>query len=272
MNPTTTTTTTVQPSLSRRGLALAATALLALGAVACSSDTDANTSANSEPLSTAVVETIDVTTTTESVSTTTATTATTEVAPADTTEVASAALTEVASVGLTDDEVAGLLWMREEEQLAHDVYTTLGELWGLRIFENIASSEQTHVDAALQVLEQYDIDDPAAGNELGTFTDPQMQVLYDELVADGSTSLVDALEVGALIEELDISDLRLRASATDVAALTTLYANLEKGSRNHLRAFTSQLEERDVVYEPTQLDPEAYEAIVSSPSERGRDN
>ncbi len=265
MNPTTT-----QPSLSRRGLALAATALLALGAVACSTDSDTVTDADTagiiaatEPSSTDVVETVEVTTT-ESASDTTSTIDTTEVAPADT--------TEVASTALTDDEVAGLLWMREEEQLAHDVYTTLGELWGIRIFENIASSEQSHVDAALQVLEQYDIDDPAAGNELGTFTDPQIQALYDELVADGSTSLVDALKVGALIEELDISDLRLRASATDVAALTTLYANLEKGSRNHLRAFTSQLEGRDVVYEPTQLDPDAYAAIVSSPTERGHDN
>ncbi len=257
MNPTTT-----QPSLSRRGLALAATALLALGAVACSTDSDTVTDADTagiiaatEPSSTDVVETVEVTTT-ESASDTTSTIDT----------------TEVASTALTDDEVAGLLWMREEEQLAHDVYTTLGELWGIRILENIASSEQSHVDAALQVLEQYDIDDPAAGNELGTFTDPQIQALYDELVADGSTSLVDALKVGALIEELDISDLRLRASATDVAALTTLYANLEKGSRNHLRAFTSQLEGRDVVYEPTQLDPDAYAAIVSSPTERGHDN
>ncbi len=265
MNRTTAINATArQPSPSRRGLALAATVVLALGAVACSSDTDAdtaNTIANSEPLSTDVVETIDVTTTMASIP---ETTATTDAAPADT--------TEVASVGLTDDEVAGLLWMREEEQLAHDVYATLGDLWGLRIFENIASSEQSHVDAALQVLEQYDIDDPAAGNELGTFTDPQIQTLYDELVADGSASLVAALEVGALIEELDISDLRLRASTTDVAALTTLYANLEKGSRNHLRAFTSQLEGRDVVYEPTQLDPDAYAAIVSSPTERGHDN
>ncbi len=159
--------------------------------------------------------------------------------------------------------------MREEEQLAHDVYATLGEVWDLRIFENITASEQSHIDAALGVLEDYGIDDPAAGNEPGTFTDPQIQALYDRLVADGSTSLIAALEVGAFIEELDIADLRLRSSATDVEALTTLYANLERGSRNHLRAFTSQLESRDVVYEPTQLDVEAYEEIVSSPTERG---
>ena len=171
---------------------------------------------------------------------------------------------------LTDDEIAGLLWMREEEQLAHDVYTTLGDLWGLRIFENISAAETTHVAAVVDLLDRYGIGDPAAGNEHGTFTDPQIQALYDQLVTDGSVSLLAALSVGALIEELDISDLRLRSSATDVVDITTVYANLEKGSRNHLRAFTSELADRDVIYEPTQLDLDAYEAIVSSPMERGR--
>jgi hypothetical protein len=172
---------------------------------------------------------------------------------------------------LTDDELAGLLWMREEEQLAHDVYMTLHEQWGLRIFENIAGSESTHIEAALGVLADFGIADPAAGNDPGEFTEPQIQALYDRLVEQGSGSLEDALEVGAFIEELDIDDLRIRAAATDTLALTDLYARLEQGSRNHLRAFTSQLERRDVSYEPTQLDADAYAEIVSSPMERGHD-
>ena len=172
---------------------------------------------------------------------------------------------------LSDDELAGLLWMREEEQLAHDVYVALGDLWGIRIFENIAASETTHIDAALGLLDQFAITDPAADNAPGTFTNPQIQDLYDEFVDRGSVSMIDALEVGALIEELDISDLRARTAATDDADIIAVYARLEQGSRNHLRAFTSQLEARDVTYEPTVLDPEAFDAIVSSAMERGRD-
>ena len=220
----------------RRGLALAATALLSFGAVACSAETSTSPETSTIPATGAGAEE-----------------------------------RSWAGVALTDDEVAGLLWIREEEQLAHDVYTTLGQIWDVRIFENIASSERSHIDAALRVLDNYGIEDPAAGNELGTFTEPQIQALYDQLVADGSGSLVAALQVGALIEELDITDLRLRSSATEVDTLAGLYANLEKGSRNHLRAFTSQLEARDVVYEPTQLDVDDYEMIVSSPTERGHD-
>ena len=161
--------------------------------------------------------------------------------------------------------------MREEEQLAHDVYVVLGDLWGVRIFENIASSETSHIDAVAGLLGQFDIDDPAAGNEPGEFTNPTLQGLYDQLIADGSGSLDAALQVGALIEELDISDLQVRSAATDVSDIATVYANLERGSRNHLRAFISQLELRGVTYEPTQLDSATFDAIVSSETERGRD-
>lgn len=171
---------------------------------------------------------------------------------------------------LSESDVAGLVFMREEEQLAHDVYVTLGDLWGLRIFENIAASETTHVDAVIDLLDRYGIADPAAGNEPGTFTDPALQDLYDRLIADGSESLEAALRVGALIEELDIDDLQIRSAATDVADIVVVYANLEKGSRNHLRAFVSQLTERGLTYEPTRLDPAIFDAIVSSEMERGR--
>lgn len=188
-----------------------------------------------------------------------------EPTPIDTTPT----LATTTASALTDDEIAGLLWMREEEQLAHDVYVVLGDLWGRRIFENIAASETTHIDAVSGLLDQYDIDDPTAGNEPGTFTDPTLQGLYDQLIADGSQSLDAALRVGALIEELDISDLQTNSAAMEVPEITAVYANLARGSRNHLRAFTSQLDRRGEIYEPTQLDQVTFDAIVSSETERG---
>ena len=53
--------------------------------------------------------------------------------------------------------VDGLLWMREEEKLARDVYLTLADLWGLRPFTNIARSEQSHMDSVAFLLDRYDI-------------------------------------------------------------------------------------------------------------------
>jgi hypothetical protein len=234
--------------LHRRVVGVAASAILVLGA--CSEDTASDRGVVTDSTIT------DSTITAEP--STVGTTSPTETAAASTTVSA-----------LSDDEVAGLLWMREEEQLAHDVYTVLGDRWGLQIFDNIADSESMHVGAVADLLVRYGLVDPAADNVPGTFDDPTLQDLYDQLVVDGSGSLVAALQVGARIEELDRVDLQVRPAQTDEAAIVSVYANLEKGSRNHLRAFVSELEARGVTYEPTQLDQAAFDAIVSSEIERG---
>ena len=62
---------------------------------------------------------------------------------------------------LNAEEEAGLLFMREEEKLARDVYLELFDEWGLRVFENIAESEQKHMDAVLYLLGKYGLEDPA---------------------------------------------------------------------------------------------------------------
>jgi hypothetical protein len=168
---------------------------------------------------------------------------------------------------LTAEEEAGLLRMREEEKLAHDVYVALGQSWGTKAFTNIAAAEQTHADAVGTLLDRYEIADPSEGKGAGSFTDPAIQDLYASLVEQGSGSLVDALTVGATIEDLDIADLQARA--TDTADIALVYANLEKGSRNHLRAFTKQLDRNGASYTPTHITQAEYDAIVSSDMERG---
>jgi hypothetical protein len=172
---------------------------------------------------------------------------------------------------LTTAEKDGLLWMREEEKLAHDVYVTLYEKWNLPIFQNISQSELTHTDAVKSLLDRYSLDDPAVGKDVGVFVNPTLQGLYDQLVAQGSQSLADALVVGATIEDLDIVDLQTRPAQTDKADIQLVYANLMKGSRNHLRAFTQTLtSQTGQSYTPQYLDQVAYEAIINSPTERGQ--
>lgn len=186
----------------------------------------------------------------------------------DPTRPTAVALTEPIGESLNQADVDGLVWIREEEKLARDVYLALSETWDLPIFSNIAASEQTHTDAVGDLLELYGISDPMADDAPGVFQDPTIQSLYDDFVQQGSRSLVEALTVGVAIEDLDIVDLRLRESG--VAAIDEVYANLEKGSRNHLRAFVSNLERQGGDYSPSHLALEEYEAIIDSPPERGR--
>jgi hypothetical protein len=78
---------------------------------------------------------------------------------------------------------------------------------GDKIFLNISDSEQQHTDAVLGLIEKYNLPDPAADTPMGEFDNLVLQGLYDLLTAQGTASLIDALIVGATIEDLDINDL-----------------------------------------------------------------
>jgi hypothetical protein len=138
-------------------------------------------------------------------------------------------------------EIDGLLWMREEEKLARDAYNVFFEQYHMQIFANIAASEQQHMDAILTLLNRYGIPDPAAGSDPGEFTNPDLQALYDQLVAQGAASLQAAYEVGVTIEMTDIDDLNERLAAVTHRDIREVYLNLKTASQNHLRAFQRQL-------------------------------
>jgi hypothetical protein len=172
--------------------------------------------------------------------------------------------------GLTDDEVAGLVYMREEEKLAKDVYLGLYDLLGLNIFRNIAGSEQTHTDAVKNLLEMFEIEDPADTSPTGVFANEDLQKLYDNLMAVGEQSLGDALKVGAAIEEIDILDLQEYLESTQNEEIRRVYQNLLRGSENHLRAFTSTLEQQTgEIYVPQYMSQADYDAVVTGSSSRG---
>lgn len=171
---------------------------------------------------------------------------------------------------ISTDESGALVFMREEEKLARDVYEYLGNRWGLKIFSNIAASEQTHMDSVALLLERYDIADPAAGTNRGQFMNGDLQQLYNELTSQGNASLVAALIVGATIEDLDIYDLQQQLdSVVDNQDIQFVWENLQKGSRNHLRSFVGQLERQGGEYSPQFLDQDSYDAILESPKETG---
>jgi hypothetical protein len=174
-----------------------------------------------------------------------------------------------ASGDLDANETAALLYMREEEKLAHDVYQTLLAHSGMPIFQNISQSEQTHTDAVKALIDRYNLIDPAS-NTVGVFTNPDLQALYDTLVVRGSQSLSDALKVGAAIEEIDILDLEKYLSQTDNADIQQVFTNLKYGSNNHLSAFTTTLaRQTGETYQPQYLSLVAYQAIVDTAGDTG---
>lgn len=163
---------------------------------------------------------------------------------------------------LSEAEAQGLLYMREEEKLARDLYNAFYAAWGLPVFQNIALSEQTHMDAVKFLLDRYALADPAQAQP-GVFTNLDLQALYDQLLASGSQSLGDSLHAAGAVEEVDILDLQARLEGTDQADIVRVYTNLERGSENHLRAFVNTLlRQTGETYQPQYLSPEAYQDIL----------
>jgi len=170
----------------------------------------------------------------------------------------------VVEAGVAED----LTFLREEEKLARDVYLTLHEEWGLDVFENIAGAEQRHMDAVLVRLEQLGAADPVKDDTVGVFENQELAGLYVELTEQGRESEVEALKVGATIEDLDIRDIEVMENRTDNAAVLETYGRLKCGSGNHMRAFYSRLSDEGLAYEPQFISADNLAVILASPQER----
>jgi hypothetical protein len=144
---------------------------------------------------------------------------------------------------LTDEQAAGVLFMANEEKLAHDVYSVFADQYGLRVFANIANAEARHQQAVKVTLERYGLEDTAFGLATGEFSDPAIASLYATLIERGSASLEEAIAVGVLIEETDIADLQARMVELETTApdVYQMYSHLLAGSQNHLEAFEGWL-------------------------------
>ncbi len=163
---------------------------------------------------------------------------------------------------LSENEKQGLLFMREEEKLAHDVYITLGAVWDIPIFSNISRSESVHMEAVLSLLEKYEIQDPVKKETCGDFSNTVFTGLYESLVKQGNASLVEALKAGAFVEETDIADLRERIKESDNDDIKQVYENLLQASYRHFRAFNRNLAFREATYQPQRLSQKEFDEIL----------
>lgn len=166
-------------------------------------------------------------------------------------------------VPLSQVEINDLKFLREEEKLARDVYLYSYDKYQLMIFDNISQSEQTHMNRVLNLMNNYGITD-SASTEMGVFNNPDLQKLYNNLTKQADISSVEALKVGATIEDLDINDIDDFTANTSKPDLLNVYENLNCGSKNHMRAFTRWLENNEVTYNPQYIAIEEYNVILSS--------
>lgn len=169
---------------------------------------------------------------------------------------------------LSPHAVQNLIHMREEEKMARDVYFVLGMQWNAGVF-NITNAEQVHMDAMKNMLDRFGLTDPIVDDTVGVFPTPAFAELYLFLLDLGADSVVDAYKVGALIEELDLVDLRIAVLHVQDPVLLNAYEELMRGTRNHLRAFAAKIYAAGETYEAQYLTQEEFDAIANSDNEPG---
>lgn len=168
-------------------------------------------------------------------------------------------------ITLTQEEISDLSFLREEEKLARDVYIYAYNLYQINLFNSISNSEQSHMNSVLNLMIIYGIPD-SASPEIGVFNNPDLQEIYYSLIELVDISSVDALTVGAIIEDLDINDIDHFINNTTKQDLLDVYDNLTCGSKNHIRAYTNQLEINGVTYAPQYISIVYYNEILSESS------
>jgi len=153
-----------------------------------------------------------------------------------------AEVTQTVTATYSAEAIAELKFMIEEEKLAGDIYEVFYNMYGLKIFNNIAQSEDQHFNALINQAETIGLDvDQFLFAPVGSFDDPELQEMYDTLLAQGSVSETAALEVGKAIEEKDMVDIAAAIEDVEGTTLAEVYDSLLTGSSYHLEAFENLL-------------------------------
>ena len=156
---------------------------------------------------------------------------------------------------LTQDLKDSITYMYSEEGLAYDVYMNIYKIQAVRQLQNIAqNAEIKHIDAVNGLAIKYDLnmtqypdtDVPYSIKNVGNGNYPvdTVQYLYNLLYSKGIQSEKDALEVGCMVEVVDIDDLDKFigfAQTSNAADVLTVFNYLREGSYSHYWAFDEGL-------------------------------
>jgi len=193
---------------------------------------------------------------------------------------------------LTQEVKESLAYMGNEERLAYDIYTTLYNYHmdkGTEInqFANIVKSEQKHIEIVQNTIQKYNLDisklsvvvDPVADKDvafedmpMGKYDVPAIQELYDSLYEKGVASKQAALEVGCIVEVVDIDDLDefiLQAEVSNATDIVDAFNILRDGSYNHFWAFDKGLKAIGVDEGCAVLGAKYEKAVEEYPNNKG---
>jgi len=141
-----------------------------------------------------------------------------------------------------------IAYMYSEERLAKDIYLNIYKVQPLKQLYNIATRAETrHIDSVNDLARKYGV--PTRNFQSGQYPEAELQSLYNRLYAKGVRSQKDALEVGCMVEVVDIDDLNkymAQAQAENAQDALATFDFLRKGSYKHYGAFDRSLKNMGV--------------------------
>jgi hypothetical protein len=168
-----------------------------------------------------------------------------------------------AAATLSPREEEGVLFIWEEEKVARDLYKELYRVTEQIIFMDLARSEQSHMDQAKTLIDEYDLELPVE-DEPGVFSNHTLIGLYNDLLAQGTQSQEDALKVAATFEEISIVDLERELEVADNDDVRVVFQGLLAGSRKHLRSYVRDLQDKNIEYTPQYMSPREFDEVVKA--------
>jgi len=163
---------------------------------------------------------------------------------------------------LNQEQKYALAYMWHEEKLAKEIYLQLNQLYPTQQLENIATrSEVEHIRLVENLVQSYDINVTNIADyeinysakelesmPVGKFAIPEIESLYNELYDYGRVSQRASLEVGCMVEVVDIIDLEKYILIADTnQAMIDTFTLLKNGSYEHYWAFDKGLKSMGVV-------------------------
>jgi len=162
---------------------------------------------------------------------------------------------------LTDEEKYALAYMWHEEKLAYDIYLELNKVNSANQLSSIATkSEIKHIGLVEDLIKWYDINvtnladytinyskEELDAMPTGVFAIDKIQKLYDDLYAIGVASKQKSLEVGCMVEVVDVDDLiEFIEDAHGNEAIVDTFNILLEGSYKHYWAFDGGLKKMNI--------------------------
>jgi hypothetical protein len=148
---------------------------------------------------------------------------------------------------LSEAELNDLVFLVKLEKMAHEVYTTLSQTYStMPILGNISAAEYRHWKVLQNLFVKYGETDPTkdGDTDLGfsCYNDEAMSNDYQEAIDYGAASLVQAMETGAILEQLELDSLTNAVGRTTLPDLTTIYTHFINADGAHLNAFEKHTE------------------------------